>query len=189
MQPSLLQVFEAELANLSSKPSPADYKEATTNLGLPVERPPVPSSAKPHISAEKAIRDAKTSLNGMGHLGPQPCMQVLELALRATLSTFGACATQIANCMQEVSTTMRLADKTPELDVRVLENAVASFRNFTQETTALEKALHKEVESTEESMAKTDRQEDSSSLIGGQGMQSSCTVILWPVGQSLTQST
>lgn len=185
MQPSLLQVFEAELAKLSSNPSPTECKEVITNLGLPVKRPLVPSSVEPHCPAEEAIRDTKTSSHGMGPMGPQPCVPVLELALRATLSTFGTCVTQIANCVQEVSTTMQVADKNQGIDIQVLDNAVASFRSFAEEIAALEKALHKEPELTEQSRAKTNRREDSSSLRDDQALKSSCTVILWPVREIL----
>lgn len=185
MQPSLLQVFEAELAKLSSNPSPSEYKEVITNLGLPVERPLVPSLVEPRFSAEEAVREAKTSFHGMGPMDPQPCVQVLELALRATLSTFGTCVTQIANCVQEVSATMQLADKNQEIDIQVLDNAVASFRSFTEEIAVLEKALHREPELTEQSRAKTNRREDSSSLQDDQALKSSCTVILWPVREIL----
>lgn len=185
MQPSLLQVFEAELAKLSSNPSPTECKEVITNLGLPVKRPLVPSSVEPHCPAEEAIRDTKTSSHGMGPMGPQPCVPVLELALRATLSTFGTCVTQIANCVQEVSTTMQVADKNQGIDIQVLDNAVASFRSFAEEIAALEKALHKEPELTEQSRAKTNRREDSSSLRDDQALKSSCTVILWPIPSGL----
>lgn len=189
MQPSLLQVFEAELAKVPSKPSPIEHKEVITNLDLPDKKPLGPSSVEPYFLAEEAIRDAKIPSNGIGPMGPQPCVQVLELALRATLSTFGTCVTQIANCVQEVSTTMQLADKTREIDIQVLDNAVASFRSFTEGIAALKKGFHREPESTEESRAKTDQRDNSSSLQDDQALKSSRTVILWPVSEILTRTT
>lgn len=189
VQPSLLQVFEAELAKLSSKSSPTEYKEIITKLGVLDKQPSEPPSEEPHLSVKEAIRDAKTSLNGMGPMGQQPCLQVLELALRATLSTFETFATQLANCVQEVSATMQLADKTREIDTHVLDNAVASFRNFAEEIAVLEKALHGEPKSTVETRAKHDRRADPSSLQDDKGLKSTCTVILWPVGEILSQTT
>lgn len=181
MQPSLLQVFEAELAKISSKRSPTESKEAITNRGLPGERHPVPSWVEPYFSAEETTRDAKNPLNGMGPMGPQPCVQVLELALRATLNTFGTCVTQIANCVHEVSATMQLADNTRGTDTQVLDDAVSSFRSFTEEIASLEKVLRREPESTEESRAKTDQRDDPSN----QALKPGCIAVLWPVREIL----
>lgn len=188
MQPSLLQVFETELAKLSSNPSPTEYKEVITKLRLPHEKPLVPSSLEPYLSAEEAIRNAQT-LNGVGPMGPQPCIQVLEIALRATLGTFATCVTQIANCVREVRATIRLTDQTREIDTQVLDNAVTGFRSFAEDIATLEKVLQREPESNEESRAKIDRREDFSSLQDDQALKSSCTAILWPVSGILIQST
>lgn len=189
VQPSLLQVFEAELAKLSSISSPTEYKENITELGVLDKSPSVPSSEEPHLSAEEAIRDAKASLNDMGPMGQQPCLQLLELALHATFSIFGTFATQLANCVQEVSATIQLAEKTREIDTQVLDNAVASFRSFAEEIAVLEKALRREPKSSEETRAKPDRRADPSSLEDDKGLKSTCTVILWPVGVILIQTT
>lgn len=187
-QTSLLQVFETEFAKISSEPSETEHKEVITYPFPPHEGSLVPSLVEPHVLVEESLRDAKTSLNGMEPMGPQPCAQVLELAIRATLITFRKCAIQIANCVQEISAATQLANKTRDSNIQVLDKAVASFRSFTEEIAALEMALDREPESTGESGAKTDRREYHSSLRADQALNSSCTIILWPVSGTLIQN-
>lgn len=185
MQPSLLQVFEAELAKISSKPSPAESKEAITNRGVPNERHSVPPWVDSYFSAEKATRDSKNPLNSMGPMGPQPCVQVLELALRAALNTFGTCVTQIADSVHEVSATMQSADQSRGIDTQVLDNAVSSFRSFTEEIASLEKVFRREPASTEESRAKTAQRDH----LSNQALNLGCIAVLWPVSEILIQTT
>lgn len=134
-KPSLLNVFEAELARVPS-PSADTQKEENVHICENVVSAP---HSKDQFNG--SIQLNNTNRGQTPQTPAQVCIQALELSLSATLSSFHVCMNDIAESVQRASAAVHSEDRSR------IESTIASFRSFAQELGASAKVVEQTLKS------------------------------------------
>jgi len=204
-QPSLLQVFEAELAGISKNQKGLnDTKQASA--GQPSSASPrlrdvmeLPGSSCGYASVKKPgdpdSRPVKSFVNGMVPLSlappnddsaiTSPPLQptpTLDIGLRTALNSFGTCVHNIADVVQNASTTSQgAAESTKAVESQLFNDAVQGLRGAAEAIAALgqiflEKNLAGVVKAVVQGPPQTTRSPTNDK-------SQPCAVMLWPVSE------
>ncbi len=202
-QPSLLQVFEAELAGLTKKQNDLnDTKQASAGQ---------PSSASPrsrHIlelpgssggcapvkrSREPDFSRVKFLANGISPMSSAPlkdgsAIALPGLELKSTLNTglwtalnsLGTCVHKMADVVQNASTTSRaVAGSTKAVDAQLFNDAVQGLRRAAEDIAALGQSCLEDNSANNAKATTQDPPQTTSLPTNGKSL--SCSVVLWPV--------
>ena len=144
-QPSLLEVFEAELAKKISATDSEGARgieppaartpvlEHATRAGPSIETLPSQSQPLPQESLLGIINEHLQELTA----GDADLSTVIDHGIRTAVKGVGACIQGIAQGLQEVSSVSRqAADRTRDADLQLMDNAVLGFQSLTRGFTA-----------------------------------------------------
>lgn len=202
-QSSLLQVFEAELAGLSKnqngldntkqdlagQPSPASPRSRNV-LELPGSSGGCASVKKP---GDRYSGPVKSSFGGMSPISSTPLkddsaiasprvqpIQTLDAGLRTALNSFGTCVHNIADVVQNASTTSQaVAKSTKAVETQLFNDAVQGLRGAAEAIAALGQSfLEKNPANVAKAVAQGPPQTTSSPT---KDKSQPCSVVLWPV--------
>ena len=157
-QPSLLEVFETELAK---KFSNADGREASEAESSTVNEPVVSSEAKTQPLAQRShavfevINEHLQELTaGDAALSPD-VLTAIDHGVRTAVTGFGTCIQGIARGLQEVSLVSRQAAiRTRNVDLQLMDDATLGFQRLAAGLTAF---LGRDVAVTQDGPASTPR--------------------------------
>ena len=157
-QPSLLEVFEAELANHCPKENTNENKSKMSNSEVNVLPTSVLHAGQHHSSDGPAPamgdllpRQLESFIDGMGLItnriqglakadseAPQDFHRAIDHGLRTVVGGFGSCVRGIAQGLQEVSSVARqAADSTRGADLQAIDTTIHGLRDFAGEFTSL----------------------------------------------------
>lgn len=144
-QPSLLEVFEAELAKKISATdseeargveppaAPTPVPEPATRVDPSIETLPSQSQPLPQESLLGLINEHLQELTA----GDVDLSTAIDHGIRTAVNGVGACIQGIARGLQEVSSVSRqAADRTRDADLQLMDDAVLGFQSLTRGFTA-----------------------------------------------------
>lgn len=141
-QPSLLEVFEAELAKkfsaTNSEEAPEVEPTLVSKLAFPVrassESQPLPQGSQ---AFSGLINEHLQELTATDMALPQDVSTAIDHGIRTVASGLGACIQGIARGLQELSSvSYQAADRTRDADFQFMDDAILGFRNLTGNFTA-----------------------------------------------------
>ena len=157
-QPSLLEVFETELAK---KISNADGREASKPESSSVHEPVVSSEAKTQPLPQRShavfevINEHLQELTAGDAALSQDVLTAIDHGVRTAVTGFGACIQGIARGLQEVSLVSRQAAiRTRDVDLQLMDDATLGFQRLAAGLTTF---LGRDVAANQDGPASTPR--------------------------------
>lgn len=137
----MLNLFEAELARVPSLSTPTKNEAHKENVHVCDNVFPMRSTFKSKNQFNQSTQLNNTNVDQTPQTPAQICIEALELALGAALSSFHACMNDIAESVQRASAAVQSADRGR------IESAIASFRSVAHELAACAKAVEQTLKS------------------------------------------